>query len=364
MKRGPLYNLHAAAGATFVESDGWEVPAAFQPPIDELTALKRSVGLADLSAWGLLRLQGSHRLDFVQRLSTNGVLGLTPGQGAPTVFATRIGRIVDLAFMVMREEDLLLIVGRGADEIVAGWLRRHIFFNDDVIVENLTTQRGLMGYSGPGAAALLVQLVGKDLSDLPLFHATTGEIDGVDVTVVRSVPLGNEYLVITPAEQAPILWTALTAAVESVGGVAVGETVLESARVGAGWPRFGRELNRDYIPLEAGLRWAISFSKGCYVGQEIIARMDTQKRLAKRLVVLGCESGSDSTGTGLSSGDAVQAKGAKVGQVTSVAPLADQGIVTALAYVKTREAEPGRELSIVVGDGSLRATVLSLPGES
>jgi aminomethyltransferase len=132
MQRGPLYDWHAAAGAEFAGNDGWEVPVTFQSPVDEFRALKEAVGLIDLTGWGLLRLRGSSRLDFVQRLSTNDVSRLTAGQGAPTIFTTPIGRIVDLAFVLVREEDLLLMVGRGADEVVAGWLRRHIFFNDDV----------------------------------------------------------------------------------------------------------------------------------------------------------------------------------------------------------------------------------------
>ena len=362
--RGPFYPLQAEAGATFVESDGWEVPAAYQSPGDELAALKAAVGLADLSGWGVLRLRGSARLDFVQRLSTNNLLRLTPGQGAPTIFTTPVGRIVDLAFLSVREDDLLLLVGRGADEVVAAWLRRHIFFNDDVLVENMTEQWGLMGLFGPFAATVMGKLFGQEGDQLLPFHTRAGQLQGVDVSLMRSVPLGQGSLLLVQADQAATLWALLASAVHSAGGGLVGEMALETMRVGAGWPRFGRELSEDYIPLEAGLKWAISFNKGCYVGQEVIARMEAYGRLAKRLVVLGCEGEIDPAAELLAPGNAVWTEGAKVGQVTSVAPLADQDVVKALAYVKTGMAEPGRELSVVGGEGELPVRVLAVPGES
>lgn len=362
MMRGPFYQLQAEAGATFVGSDGWEVPAAYQSPADELAALNEAVGLADLSGWGALRLQGRDRQDFVQRLSTNDVQRLTPGQGTPTVFTTPIGRVVDLACLSIREDDLLLLVGRGADEVVANWLRRHIFFNDQVLVENATQAWGLMGLCGPRAVTLVGKLLGQKVDQLQPFHALTGQLQGAEVTLLRSAPLGQDFSLLVRADQAATLWARLASSVQSVGGALVGEMALETMRVGAGWPRYGRELSEDYIPLEAGLKWAISFNKGCYVGQEVIARMETYQRLAKRLVVLGCEGDSGPTDEVLAPGNAVRADGATVGQVTSVAPLADQGVVKALAYVKVGVAEPGHGLSVVGAEGELSARVLAVPG--
>ena len=362
MKRGPFYQLQADAGATFAGSDGWELPAAFQSPTSELAALKESVGLVDLSGWGVLRLQGSDRQDFVQRLSTNDVQRLTPGQGAATVFTTPIGRVVDLACLLIRDDDLLLMVGRGADEVVARWLRRHIFFNDQVLVENTSEGWGLMGLYGPHAATLMGRLFGQELDQLTPFHARTSQLQGVDVTLIRSAPLGQGFSLLVQADHTATLWALLESAVQSVGGALVGELALETLRVGAGWPRYGRELSEDYIPLEAGLKWAINFNKGCYVGQEVIARMETYQRLAKHLVVVGCEGEVDPADAALAAGSAVWADGAQVGQVTSVAPLVDQGRVRALAYVKVGVAEPGHGLRIVGGEVELPARVLARAG--
>lgn len=364
MKRGPLFETQAEDGARFTQRSGWDLPAAFSSPRDELAALSDSVGLADWTGWGVLRLGGRSRLDFVQRLSTNDVLRMTPGQGVPTVFTTPVGRIVDLAFALVRENDLLLIVGRGADEKVADWLQRHVFFNDDLVVENWTDQWGLMGVGGPRSASMMADLLGPRAADLMSFQSLPTQIEGVATTLVRSVPLGNEYLLMTRASEAAALWSRLAATVEATGGALVGELALETARVRAGWPRFGRELSEDYIPLEAGLKWAVSFDKGCYVGQEIVARMETYQRLSKRLVVLRCDIRASSEASPLETGDQLWVDGKTVGRMTSIAPLRDQGVVKALAYIKSEVARPGQALNVGDPNDGLTATVLALSGES
>jgi folate-binding protein YgfZ len=365
MKQGALYRLHARAGAAFVECEGWSLPSSYGSPEAELAALRETVGLADLRGWGVLRLRGSNRVDFVQRMSTNDVLALTPGQGTPTVFTTPIGRIVDLAFVLVREDDLLLLVSRGADERMAAWLQQHIFFNDDVSVENLTGDQECIGLVGSTVSALMADLVGTDVSELPAYHSATDQVEGADVTILRSVPLGYDYLLISDPEQIPVVWETLLAAVRSFAGRAVGETALEAARISAGRPRYGRELTEDFIPLEAGLKRAVSFNKGCYVGQEIIARMETYQKLAKRLVVLGLQSGMHTADGGPALDSKVSSGEADVGQVTSVAPMADGGMWKALAYVRTKVAHPGRELSVLDRESERwTATVLAVPGQN
>jgi folate-binding protein YgfZ len=132
-------------------------------------------------------------------------------------------------------------------------------------------------------------------------------------------------------------------------------------------------LSEDYIPLEAGLKWAISLNKGCYVGQEIIALMETHQKLAKRLVVLGGSimsmlkskdvSGDHLLNIPLAVGAEVREGGSLVGHVTSVAPLIVRGMARALAYVKTAVAEPGRALYVISGDEEVAMTVMAVPGK-
>ena len=371
VKQGPLYLAHSNGGVVFHNANDWAVPATFSSPDRELEILKSGVGLVDMSGWGVLRLGGSNRLDFVHRMSTSDVLDLKPGQGLPTAVLTPIGRMIDLAFAFVREDDLLLFVGRGADEAVDAWLRKHIFFNDDVHVENITSDVALMGLRGPGAAALVNGLVEFGSAKLARFDGISTVIGDAEVTVVRTFPFGNDYLFMTDAGLAPVLWSTLRAMVASADGAAVGELAVEAERIASGSPRFASELSEDYIPLEAGLRWAVSFNKGCYVGQEIIARMETHQRLAKRLVVLAVEdprSAGPRDEVGNSSwpaaGADVQVDGVKVGHLTSVSPILDEGSIKALGYIKAALAQPGLQVDIIGESGAQVMRILSVPSEA
>jgi folate-binding protein YgfZ len=363
MMRGVLSQVQAEAGALFIERDGWEVPGSFGEPAKELRALREAVGLASWTGYGVLRLAGPDRLDFVQRLSTNDVQQLKSWEGTATVFCNPVGRIIDVACVLAREEDLLLVVGRGAESEVADWLRGHVFFNDDVVVEPATHQFGLAGLSGPEADTLAEQHFGEGARQLAPFDGFVAQVAGTDVHVLRGVPLGNEYLIMAPAGDAGSLWASLATAVASFDGALVGERALDTGRIAQGIPRYGHELTEAYIPLEAGLKWAVNFSKGCYIGQEIIARMESRQRLAKRLVVLEYPAKDLHTGLHIIAGNAVHAHDTQVGEVTSVASLPDQGMIKALAYVKTALAEPGQSLRIMCPGGPARVNVLDVAGE-
>jgi folate-binding protein YgfZ len=371
VKQGPLFLVHSNGGVVFQNVNDWAVPATFSSPDRELEILKSSVGLVDMSGWGVLRLGGSDRLDFVHRMSTNDVLHLESGQGLPTAFLTPIGRMIDLAFVFVREDDLLLLVGRGADEVVDAWIRKHIFFNDDVHVENITSDVALMGLRGPGAAALVSALVEDGSANLARFDGISTVIGDAEVTVVRTFPFGNDYLLVTDKELAPVFWSTLRATVTSAGGAAVGELAVEAERIASGSPRFASELNEDYIPLEAGLRWAMSFNKGCYVGQEVIARMESHQRLAKRLVVLTMKdprSAGPRDEVGGSSwpaaGADVQVDAVKVGRLTSVSAVVDERSIKALGYIKAALAKPGRQVDIVGESGAQVMRILSISSEA
>jgi folate-binding protein YgfZ len=363
MMRGVFNQAQAHAGARFLERDGWEIPGAFGEPAQGLRVLGEAAGLVDWTGYGVLRLAGADRLDFVQRLSTNDVQHLKPWEGAATVFANPVGRVIDLACVLVREEDLLLVVGRGAQNRVTDWLRGHVFFNDDVLVEPVTEQFGLAGLTGPGAEGVATQLFGDRARELAPFYGFAAQVNGTGVQVLRGVPLGNEYLIMIPAGDAGSVWASLARTVEPFDGAPVGERALDTWRVAQGIPRYGHELTEAYIPLEAGLKWAVSFNKGCYIGQEIIARMESRQRLAKRLVVLEYPTSEQHAGLHFISGDAVRADDAPVGEVTSVASLPDQGTIKALAYVKTAWAEPGQPLLVAGPGGPARVNVLAVAGE-
>ncbi|MCS6847964.1 MAG: glycine cleavage system protein T [Anaerolineae bacterium] len=284
--------------------------------------------LFDLSdIFSRIRLRGSTRLDFLHRMSTGDMRGLKPGEGKPTVLTTPIGRMVDYLMALACEDSVLLIGGGGNQDKVVRWLRKYIFFNDDVQVSDETGATRMFGI-GAGDDRRLIEKISPDTSPLALpeyAHRTVESPLSSDgrVTVVRAPQaLGLSFFLIgtglDPAsliDQPPI------------------SPDFDAWRILQGYPRFPNEINEDYILLEAGLWGAVSFNKGCYTGQEIIARMESRGQIAKKLVWL---TGSAET---LSPGEELLAEGGEVvGKVTS----ATHG--AALAYVRSTFAQENLRL--------------------
>ncbi|MGQ9903828.1 MAG: CAF17-like 4Fe-4S cluster assembly/insertion protein YgfZ [Anaerolineae bacterium] len=272
----------------------------------------------DLSdRFGRLRLTGSTRLDFVQRMSTGDMRGLQAGEGRTTVFTTPIGRMVDYTLVLAEPDSLLLVCGGGNQERLARWLRKYILFNDDVQVSDESSALPMLGIFGPEADAW-AETVQPGASSWPLYTHRAG--------LVKAQPLqGAGYYWIgrnAPIAQAPSPLSEY-----------------EALRIAAGYPAYPGEINEDYIPLEAGLLDAVSFTKGCYIGQEIIARMESRGQLAKKLARLQLTSNGEASAQ---PGDRLLADSAEVGVITSVSPAGD----AALGYVRSAHAQPGARLRI------------------
>jgi aminomethyltransferase len=294
----------------------------------ELNSLKEAYAAAhssaivvDRSDLGMLKFTGETRLDLINRMSTQNVLNLGPGQGAATVLTTDIGRIIDRLILYADKEAVYCLTGEEHSADVAAYLRRFVFFQDDFQVEDLSASTVILAIYGPRASQTVSSLAG--LANIPIHHWRQADVDGAAVYVHRTDPIaGDGYFVMCLEEDR----LTLEQAVSEADLTPVGEATFDYLRIESGLPRFGRELTRDYIPLEADLWEDVSFNKGCYTGQEIIARLESRGRLAKRLVRL-------TAAEPLSAGTALTAGGKSAGTITSAAdgPVGPQ----ALAYVKT-----------------------------
>jgi aminomethyltransferase len=249
----------------------------------EYAAAQAGSVMLDAAAWGRLKFTGKHRVEFLHRMSTNDLLPLTIGQGAGTVFTTPIARIIDRTVVYIRADDMLLLTSRGNQLRVRQWLRKYIFFNDDVQIEDVTDETGMISLYGAAANQLMAHVTGEDLAALPRHHWRTAQIVGVEVMIARADPIGDGgYHVIFDRAAQSQVWQALLEA----EAAPISEETYQVLRIEAGLPEFGHELGDEYIPLEANLWHDVSFKKGCYTGQEIIARMESRQKLAKRLVGL------------------------------------------------------------------------------
>nr|PZN32732.1 MAG: glycine cleavage system protein T [Chloroflexota bacterium] len=316
--------------------------------------------LIDESSAGRIFMRGRDRAALLQRLSTNDVERLRPGEGALTVLTTPIGRIIDVLTVHALEDALLLVTSPEQGPPVYSHLRRNIFFNDQVTLEPAGRTHAQLALFGPRAPEVLAQLSGASLADLPLHHTAAVAIAGAQLLVARRKPLGGQgFTLYIPAEAADAVRSALL----SAGAAPLSPEAYDVLRVEQGYGAFGRELSQEYIPLETGLLDAVSFSKGCYVGQEIIARMESRGRLAKRLMGLKLRRPADSEDGALPSiatPAKLEAEGKDAGDLTSAVVSPRFGAI-ALAYVRSAHAQPGAVVQVAGAD--LRGEVVELPFE-
>lgn len=296
---------------------------------------------------GRLELRDRDRLDLLHRMSTNDLNCLQPGEGCSTVLTTALARIIDRVIVYHRGETALMLANQ--PQVVHNWLQRHIFWQDKVQIGDVSGSLGQLELYGSGAAAALARIA-PGVENLPLHHFTEIPLeDGATMLIARTFPLaGDGYLLIaTFAALAPLKQKLLA---EITAG---DETLYELLRIEAGMPGPGHELTEDYIPLEAGLWDSVSFSKGCYIGQEIIARMESRNRLAKTLIGLRLTH-LVSAGTRLLDG------AAEVGLITSVGQRSDQTVI-GLGFVKPTHAAPGTRLTVASAQPGAAAEVVATP---
>ena len=238
--------------------------------------------VVDRSDLGYLRFSGESRLDLLNRMSTQKVDVLKKGQGAATILTTDIGRINDRLIIYSNEDVVYGLTGAGNNDNIARYLMRFVFFLDDFQIQDVSSETAIIGLYGSEAGDAANRVYGAS-SSLPLHHWERSEIEGVPISIHRADPIGGDgyFIICQIGEKSKILSNLLAA-----GAVFADNDAYEYLRIESGIPLLGRELTLDYIPLEAGLRPDISFNKGCYIGQEIIARMDSRGKLAKKLVRL------------------------------------------------------------------------------
>ncbi len=301
--------------------------------------LKTNNSFVNLSSYlGRLRLKGSDALDLLDRLSTNRLTDLVnPGMGMGSVLTTNKGRIIDFLGVHLEEDGLLLVTSGAATEKIEEWIEFYTIMEDveTVDISDETFHFRILGNTIPGLSNGLVKLA--------KFHASKEEICGTECVIIRSQMLGEPCLdVIGPALSAKIVSREL-----ETSGIHTELSLdeYERIRVESGYPAFGSELTEDFNPLEAGLIEHISFNKGCYIGQEVVARLNTYEKVQRKLVKL--------VWNGTIKGKDLSKEGRTAGVITS----ALDGV--GLGFVRNAYAKLGTILSC----GSISVTVTEILAE-
>ncbi|MFZ1395475.1 MAG: glycine cleavage T C-terminal barrel domain-containing protein [Candidatus Promineifilaceae bacterium] len=307
--------------------------ATSQIDLNVYQAARETAVLTDRSDLGTLIFSGETRFDLINRMSTQKVQAMPAGTGTATIFTTDIGRIIDRLLLYATDSKLYALTSENNSDTIARYLMRFVFFRDDFHIQDVSRDTVIFGVYGPQARPKLVAAGFPD-DELPLHHWREVQFGDVTAYLHRTHPIhGDGYFVMGQEKDREALWQRLLGA-----GLVVADTVaFDYLRIEAGLPRFGRELTGDYIPLEANLWEDVSFNKGCYIGQEIIARMESRGKLAKKLVQLSADSP-------IEAGSDLQANGKNAGTVTSTA-VGPHGTI-GLGYVKTSVLDSESELRV------------------
>ena len=330
---------------------------SFELDVDrQYSALTMGVALVDRSDMGRLLLVGEDALDLLQRLSTNDLKSLQPGTGVATILTSNKGRIVDLLVVICLEDDSCipalsrdsgkegtrLLVLTAADNRckVTDWIDFYTFV-EDIQTYDVTEETAVLSLVGPKAVSVLARNAGTNPVNTDRFGSIQTEVCGVGVIVLRTDFAGvPSFDLIVSLPDLPRLKRGLLEQGKADGLGSAGAAAVDVVRIERGVPVSGKELTEDFNPLEAGLFEHVSFTKGCYVGQEVVTRLNTYNKVSKYLV--GLRWGRD---VPVSQGTSLFDDGKQVGVVTSAGtlPTAD-GI--GLGYVRKAQGGDGYTLSI------------------
>jgi len=314
-------------------------------------ALRERAAIVDRAGYGRLLLKGVDRRSYLQGLLTNDIEALAPGTGCYAAMLNAQGRMLTDMRVLELGDAVLLDVPAQVTRAIRDHLDNFVF-SEDVTVEDVTASRVEIGLYGPRALEVLQAAGTEGAAPSSPFSVTKVRIAGAEALLVATDEPVAGFDVVSAAEDGSRIRQALMAA----GAETASEEAVETRRIERGRPRFGVDMTEDTIPLEAGLEErAISRTKGCYVGQEVIVRVQDRGhgRVARKLVGLTFDASAAVPGAGAG----IHSAEREIGRVTSSAwsPALERPI--ALGYVHRDFTEPGTHVNVAGAD----AVVTALP---
>lgn len=347
-----LRSYHEVSGAVFRKEAGWEVPASYGSLDREVDAVRRTAGLLDLSDRAKVRVRGSDRLTFLDGLVTADVKTLRPGLSTYALVLDEASHVLGDLRVTAIEDAYVLDIDAPQKDGLLGYLRKQIV-SDDVILEDL----GVCGHvevHGPLAPRIANAVLGVDAQGLSADEHTTFPLGRHDVGYVSRVSTFGEsgFAIWAAGDGLELVWDGLARS----GGFPVGRDAADVLRIEVGRPRFGADMDPDTLAIEVAPEGAISPTKGCYRGQEVVARALSIGQMNRRLVGLQIDGDVPP-----SHGDRVTAAGEEIGRVTSGCWSPTTGWVIALALIRLDRVPAGAQIFIDHVGWDLRASAHALP---
>ena len=336
------------SGANFASYRGGETPASFGDTPAEFRTLLSGTGVFDMSWQAKLLISGKDRTRWANGMVTNNIRDLAPDRGVYSFLLNPQGRNQGDLVVYNRGEYLLATTDRAQLEPITTLLKRYIIM-DKVEIEDISDKLVSIGIAGPQAVATWSS-IGIDVSALEPGQVVDTVWKEFGISVVRNThPQWDGYEIWLTPDKAEQLWETLI----SSGAQPVGTDALEIYRIVRGVPLYGVDLRERDLPQETGQQHALNFSKGCYIGQEIVERIRSRGNVHRTL------SGFEVEGEMPQPGTKVLSDGKEVGEITSAtrAPFGEGDRSLALGYLRREVATPGTTVKV----GEQSATVRALP---
>lgn len=353
-----LHGKHAERPVHYETVGPWIVPWRFESLEEEYQTLRTGVGLLDYSTQAVIHVSGPDRIDFLHRLLTNDITGLRPGRGCrAALLSANAALISDLLVLAHADAHWLLCDATRAS-VVAQTLTRYLF-REQVSLVNQERSHAVVALQGPRTPVVLHELFGQAVESSAVGDHRASTVNGMEVECIR-YPLTGEtgILCVVPADLMEPLWRWLCDRGGRLGLRPVGWEALNVARLEAGLPWFGIDMDQTNLLPETGLEAvAVCGTKGCYLGQEIVARLETYGSVNKKLMGLLVEE----AGPVPEPGDRIVRDDTDVGWVTSACRSLALKRPIALGYLKRGAYEVGATVEILHGTARLPATVAARP---
>ena len=349
--RTPLYSTHIRLGARMMEFYRWEMPVEYSGIIEEHKAVRDSAGLFDVSHMNKLKVHGARALEFLQNISTNDISNLRPNGMKYSVVCRDDGTIVDDIVIIRREDHYFLVTNTSRKEILMKWLEDHT--PEGVGVEDVTCDIATLALQGPGSNDILSS-ISEDLDEIRFWSGANRKVSGIDTYITRSGYTGEDgFEIYSRSEDAMHLWQSIM----DSGGKdikPIGLGARDTLRLEMGYILSGLDISDENNPLEAGLEWAVKWSKD-FTGKDALLKIKEQG-VEKKFAGIKLERGIPRHGY-----DIVGSSGEKIGVVTSGtnSPMLGAGI--GLGYVKPEYALPDTKIGIVIRNKTYNGIVVKLP---
>jgi len=354
MKKLPLHDLHLEKGAEFIENSGWILPKKYNSVKEEYDWAKSGIAVIDFSSRGKIRLSGKECFKFMQGMLSNDVINLETGKGVYATLLNVKGRMIADLYLYKDGDEAFLDLEQGVNQTISELLLKYRL-SYKAKIEDITDKFIQLCYIGPKSNQYLSKLLDEDLSKLNNLSFIKKNIEGCEVFIVKVARSSGQGLdLYIPTDSQEVVKNVFFTEVDGLIPYLIGLDTYEILRVEAGIPKYGVDMNENTIPIEAGLWDALNFEKGCYIGQEVIARIKWRGHVNRHLVGIEIEGETVAYYQ-----DKIYKGEKEIGFVTSSVYSFERNKIICMAYIRREFKDPGTEIEVLLDSRKIRGKVFN-----